>query len=572
VAGLLMLVAACRIDTAYDGTMYQCPDGKCPPGYTCVNGQCVPGGSDADAMPGGLDAAPGEDGGPPDPPPPPDPRFGNVLFYIFDGDIDQVSVARDRGPHGIDAEYNNGFNTGGRYGEGHQLDDGDSGTPRVLRIADDPRLFLGNRLTIEAWVSPDQDQDQAIFSDFDASDTPNVEYSFELTAGGGLRFASNAGCTDSNQEISTAAAAVPVGTFTHVAVTWNGSDASFYMDGNLVETVPFALTPCEHPGPRSWFVGRRTGGANLFDGVIDELKVSDYPKSAAEIRVSMDHDSAAAGSRCGDGLIEGTEQCDGANACCDTARCSFEDDGTTCPGGTCERGVCRNGNGRVNQGLVALYDFQEGSGDMVVDQSQVSPGVDLVISDPASVSWGQSTLTLEASTVVRSAGAASQIANACRSSNEVTIEAWIAPASATQSGPARIITMSPDTTVRNFTLGQEDDAYVLRLRTTASDGNGQPPGHTPAGDVSTAPTHVVATRDAAGSRRMYVNGVLRARNRISGDFSSWDDSWSLGLGNELGADGDRAWLGTFHLVAVYCRALTGLEVARNFFARADPEL
>lgn len=563
-----MLVAACRIDTAYDGTMYQCPDGKCPPGFTCVNGQCVAGGGDADAMPGRPDAAPGEDAGPLDPP---DPRFGNVLFYIFDGDNGEVSVARDRGPLGLDAEYNGSFNTGGRYGQGHRLDDGDDGAQRVLRIADDPRLFLGNRLTIEAWVSPNEAQDQAIFSDFDAADTPNVEYSFELTAGGELRFSSNAGCTDSNQEISTTAAAVPVGAFTHVAVSWNGSDASFYVDGNLVDTVPFALTPCEHPEPRTWYVGRRSGGANLFDGVIDEVKLSDYPKSAADIRASMEYDSAAAGSRCGDGLIEGTEQCDGVNDCCDTASCSFEDDGTACPNGTCERGVCRNGNGRVNQGLVAFYDFSEGSGAMVFDQSNVAPGVDLAIADPASVSWGPGTLTLDASTVVRSAGAATQIANACRSSSEFTVEAWIAPASTAQSGPSRIVTMSLDTGLRNFTLGQEEDAYILRLRTTTTDGNGQPPGHTPAGDVSTALTHVVATRDADGTRRIYINGVLRGRNRISGDFSTWDDGWSLGLGNELSPD-DRTWLGTFHLVAVYCRALAGLEVARNFFAGADPEL
>lgn len=565
-----MLAAACRIDTAYDGTMYQCPDGKCPPGFTCVNGQCVRDGSDVDAMPGRPDAAPGDDAGPP--PPPPDPRFGNVLFYIFDGDNGQVSVARDRGPHGIDAEYNGSFNTEGRYGQGHRLDDGDSGTVRVLRLADDPRLFLGNRLTIEAWISPNELQDQAILSDFDSDDTPNVEYSFELTAGGGLRFLSNAGCADTSQEVSTSAAAVPVGTFSHVAVSWNGSAVSFYLDGNLVETVPFALTPCAFPEPRTWFVGRRTGGGSLFDGVIDELKVSDYPKSAAEIRTSMEYDSAAAGSRCGDGLIEGSEPCDGDNACCNTATCSFEDDGTACPNGTCERGVCRNGNGRVNQGLVALYDFSEGSGETVFDRSNVSPGVDLAISDPASVSWGPGTLALQASTVVRSTGGASQIASACRSSNEFTIEAWIAPASVTQSGPARIVTMSPDTNARNFTLGQEDDAYVLRLRTTATDGNGQPPGHTPVGDVSTAPTHVVATRGADGVRRMYVNGVLRGRNRTGGDFSSWQDGWSLGLGNELGTDGDRTWLGTYHLVAVYCRALSGLEVARNFFAGQDPEL
>ena len=566
-----MLVAACRIDTAYDGTMYQCPDGKCPPGYTCVNGQCVPGGSDADAMPGGPDAAPGEDAGPPDPPPPPDPRFGNVLFYIFDGDIGEVSMARDRGPHGIDAHYNGSFNTDGRYGQGHRLDDNDDGTStqRVLRISDDTRLFLGNRLTIEAWVSPNEDQDQVIISDFDGSDAPDVEYSFELTTGGGLAFYSNDDCADGEFVATTDAAGVPVDTFTHVAVTWDGTDVRFYVGGALVESVPFASTPCEHLGARAWFVGRRTGGANVFDGVIDELKISDYPKTEAEIRMSMDYDSAAAGSRCGDGLIEGTEQCDGANACCNTASCSFED-GTACPGGTCERGACRNGSVRVSQGLVAFYDFNEGGGATAVDSSGVVPSLNLTIADPDSVAWGPGTLTLADSTVV-SSSAAPKLVSACQGSNELTVEAWITPDNATQSGPARIVTMSEDTGDRNFTLGQNEDVYILRLRTSATDSNGQPSGYTPPGDASPALTHLVATRSVDGLRRMYVNGRLRGRNRTSGDFSTWDDSWGFGLGNELSPD-DRTWLGTFHLVAVYCRALTGLEVARNFFAGADPEL
>lgn len=573
VAGLLMLAAACRIDASYDGTMYQCPDGRCPPGYTCVNGQCVRQGGNVDAMPGDPDAAPGEDGGPPDPPPPPDPRFGNVLFYTFDGDIGEVSMARDRGPHGLDGHYNGSFNTGGRYGQGHRLDDGDGDTQqRVLRISDDSRLFLGNRLTIEAWISPSEDQDQAIFSDLDGTDAPDTEYSFELTAGGGLAFYSNDDCADGELVAATDAAGVPVGTFTHVAVTWDGTDARFYVAGALVDTVPFASTPCEYPGLRAWFVGRRSGGANVFDGVIDEVKVSDYPKTEAEIRMSMEYDSAAAGSRCGDGLIEGTEQCDGANACCDTASCSFED-GTACPGGTCERGVCRNGSGRVNQGLVAYYDFSEGSGATVADRSGVVPALNLTIADPASVTWGPGTLTLAASTLVSSATAAVKIASACQGSNELTVEAWVAPANDTQSGPARVVTMSVDSGARNFTLGQSEDAYILRVRTSSSDSNGQPSGHTPAGDASPALTHLVATRSADGLRRMYVNGVLRGRNRTSGDFSSWDDSWRLGLANELNTPvDDRTWLGTYHLVAVYCRALPGLEVARNFFAGPDPEL
>ena len=54
------------------------------------------------------------------------------------------------------------------------------------------------------------------------------------------------------------------------------------------------------------------------------------------------------------------------------------------------------------------------------------------------------------------------------------MEAWVTPAQEVQSGPARIVTLSQDHVNRNFTLGQEEDAYELRLRTTETSDNGLP--------------------------------------------------------------------------------------------------
>ena len=48
------------------------------------------------------------------------------------------------------------------------------------------------------------------------------------------------------------------------------------------------------------------------------------------------------------------------------------------------------------------------------------------------------------------------------------------PANAIQDGPARIVTLSSDPTHRNFTLGQERDAFDVRLRTQKTSANGMP--------------------------------------------------------------------------------------------------
>lgn len=192
--------------------------------------------------------------------------------------------------------------------------------PSSLQIPASARLFLRYPLTIEAWVQPYESQTQAIFSDYYQGDQPNTELSFELT-GGGLVFYSNAGCADANQAAATTAAAIPVDTFTHVAATWDGAEVRFYVDGTLIEAVPFAHTPCENDTIRDWFIGRRGGGGNPFDGVIDELELSDYVKTEAQIRASMAYDPTASVGVCGDRAIES--------------------------------GVCARAGGRITDGLVA---------------------------------------------------------------------------------------------------------------------------------------------------------------------------------------------------------------------------
>ena len=57
---------------------------------------------------------------------------------------------------------------------------------------------------------------------------------------------------------------------------------------------------------------------------------------------------------------------------------------------------------------------------------------------------------------------------ACRKSNELSVEAVIRPDRLDQTGPARIVTFSSDSGNRNFTLGQQNDSLVFRLRTPST--------------------------------------------------------------------------------------------------------
>jgi hypothetical protein len=227
----------------------------------------------------------------------------------------------------------------------------------------------------------------------------------------------------------------------------------------------------------------------------------------------------------------------------------------------------------VTEGLRVLYTFEEGSGTAVQDVSGVGAPLDLEVSDGAAIGWVSGGLVIHSSTVVASAGAATKVIDGAGDSNELTIEVWVKPGDTSQDGPARIVTLSQDPYSRNFTLGQglwgsqASDLYDVRLRTTTTSDNGTPSLTTPAGLLTTELTHVVYTCGASGVARIYVDGVERASGTVGGDFSNWDGGFRLALANEL--TGDRPWLGEFHLVAIFNRALSQAEVSQNFEAGVD---
>ena len=184
--------------------------------------------------------------------------------------------------------------------------------------------------------------------------------------------------------------------------------------------------------------------------------------------------------------------------------------------------------------------------------------------DETAISWiAGGGLEIKSSTVIQSAGAARKVIDAVKASDELNIEAWITPANTTQSGPARIVTLSRDPSYRNFTLGQRSDAYDVRLRTTETSYNGIPSLSTPYGSLANRLTHVVYTRDVFGATKLYMDGALVVSGAAGGDCSVWGD-YALALGNEL--TGDRPWLGTYHMVAIFDRAIEQAEVNQNFKA------
>jgi hypothetical protein len=216
---------------------------------------------------------------------------------------------------------------------------------------------------------------------------------------------------------------------------------------------------------------------------------------------------------------------------------------------------------RVTDGLVALYNLADAADGVVPDASDVEEPLALVADDASLFAPVPGGLELSGASLIASDEPATALVAACMKTNEITVEAWVRADDVKQGGPARVITCSVDSASRNFTLGQSGDRWDMRLRTTATSSNGTPSLSTEPGTVTTDLAHLVYTRDAEGQTRFYINGEEVARGEVAGDFSNWG-SWRFALGNELTRD--RTWLGEIHLVAIYSRALTADEIARNF--------
>jgi len=146
----------------------------------------------------------------------------------------------------------------------------------------------------------------------------------------------------------------------------------------------------------------------------------------------------------------------------------------------------------------------------------------------------------------------------------LTIELWLETADIGQKGPARIVSYSLNPGSRNFTLGQEKNALIVRLRTTETDMNGVRP-HLVVENVFNKRNdllHIVVTYDWT-KQIVFVNGIMcMAKSIPGGTFSNWDPTHYLILGNE--GTCNRPWRGKLRHISFYNRPLDAEEVYSLF--------
>lgn len=231
----------------------------------------------------------------------------------------------------------------------------------------------------------------------------------------------------------------------------------------------------------------------------------------------------------------------------------------------------------IRDGLILLYEFEEGSGDTVTDTSGFMSPLDLTIQDPGNVTWGSGFLTVDAPTIITNPDPPQKIYDSVIPANALSLEAWVMPDNPSLTGPARIFNISSPVpaeapTNRNFQLGQDGEDIQARLRSDTSTSNGAPYINTNfTGPVVSEPTellHLVYTRAPSGNAAIYVDGELYTDPAAmqGGDLSGWVDSYLVALAHEHedpSAD-SRSFQGDYHLIAMWNRALSEADVMQRF--------
>lgn len=507
---------------------------------------------------------------------PGDPTIGDVLTYTFDGDTTELEVVHDASGNRLDGALEGAaIAATGQYGRAAEST---AGTFSLIEVPSHPLLHLGDTFTLELWVRRSRLGTAEGLLGVTDQDTGRSEVAFEITPEDGLELVTSQGaCGEVPSEVSVVAPAtaikVPMDRWTHVAVAWDGEEASFFLDGELAYQAPFTASPCAMD--RTLTIGATARSRLPFDGAIDEVKISSWAKDEDDVRASKEHDSSLAAPRCGDGLVEGDEQCEPPAACCDPATCRLAE--STCTCGGCFDGVCMvEEPGRVEDALIALYDFEEGTGTMVFDSAGVGPALVIAGSD---YEWGAGSLILGGTdAALQSGDAADMIVDRIRDSGELSVEVWFTPLDLAEDEQF-ILSLGFGVDCLGLSVVQDRDRLYTSTGTDATRTDGEPGLDAPDLLVEGRRTHLVLTRSAGGVRRLHVDGRLRSQSLSPGSFGSWDPAQRLAVGGPVVGVSDEEcesgqsafWHGEVHRIALHARALDELEVAQNFLAGALPD-
>ena len=203
--------------------------------------------------------------------------MGLVAYYKLEGNLDDSSGNGHNGTLAGNASLPAKYVSGpAGFGQG-LLFDGTGGHQNVELGTFNPSAATG-QLTVALWAKWDgaSDQWQGLIGKRDAWAVNDMMWHVEVNRDNGtIGFARTDVYPDSG------GAKLPIGTWAHVAVTFDGTTARFYLNG--VQTGSGSFSFGLDTGAALHFGSDDPNGGNAFNGALDEIRLYDQVLTVAEI-------------------------------------------------------------------------------------------------------------------------------------------------------------------------------------------------------------------------------------------------------------------------------------------------
>jgi len=203
------------------------------------------------------------------------PSTGLVAAYGFNEGTG--STVADASGNGNVGTVTNGAWATGRFGSALSF----NGTNSIVQVASSTSLSLTSAMTLEAWIQPTATQSgwrTIMQRQVDAYFLNASNDSGPLLPSGGGTFAGTVayviGPTPS-----------PVGSWTHIALTYDGATLKLYVNGALASSA--ARSGAIQSSTTPLWIGGNVPYGEYFHGLIDELRIYNRALSATEVQTDM---------------------------------------------------------------------------------------------------------------------------------------------------------------------------------------------------------------------------------------------------------------------------------------------
>ena len=169
----------------------------------------------------------------------------------------------------------------GRYGAGLRFD----GSNDYLTVPNSPTLNIsGSAMTLSMWINPlgGAAGDQVVFAKFWSGTGPPYQYGLELDGGRTPHFyiGNPGGLTGASM-----GAQLAVSQWSHLAIVFTGSQAQFYVNGNLVSSPSMSATITARNSGLN--VAADESPSQFLNGTLDDVRLYGRAETAAEVLADM---------------------------------------------------------------------------------------------------------------------------------------------------------------------------------------------------------------------------------------------------------------------------------------------